>query len=276
VLAASAAGTPQLAQALSRLLLARARWSPSHHPRPRRRCNAAVTALDRKSGSPPPARALLGGEIIEDDHGRVTPARAGCAETCGVVQSARSDHSCSHRLHGAGVASGLDLRDHYSPACAVSPALNTEDQRTELLPLARALRPRAPGRPDRALPAKSSRGVTPARAGATWCSARSAGTRTSHFRSRGRYTEAAAESALLHESPRSRRLFIHHNPHDVRQIGSLSLAVALRDEGPVQGAANWVTPARGLNDSKISCTISEGEPLFARALSHHRGHRGGR
>lgn len=44
-----------------------------------------------------------------------------------------SDRSCSRRLHGVGVASGIDHRDHYSPACAVSPALNTEVQRTELL-----------------------------------------------------------------------------------------------------------------------------------------------
>jgi hypothetical protein len=59
---------------------------------------------------------------------------------CGIVRSARSDHPCLRRLNGAGVASGLDLRDHYSPACAVPPALNTEDQRTELLPFARVLR----------------------------------------------------------------------------------------------------------------------------------------
>lgn len=135
----------------------------------------------------------------------VTPARAGCAETCGAVRSALSDHSCSRRLHGAGVASSLNLRDHYSPAPAVPPTLNTKDQRTELLPLARALRPRAPGRPagrrvspahavtlrTGPLPDKGSRGVTSACAGPRRSTGSSGSSATSHPRSREAYSPAA-------------------------------------------------------------------------------------
>lgn len=82
------------------------------------------------------------------------------------------------RLHGAGVASGPDRRDHHCPACAVPPASNTENQRTELLPLTRALR-------HEHRPAKSSRGVTPARSESTSAGSTTAMPAASHSRFRG-------------------------------------------------------------------------------------------
>jgi hypothetical protein len=169
-----------LARALTRRR--RGSWGgPTSHPRLR----GLLLKDSRPSRNRPESLPLA---LAPPDHCRrvragvgFTPARAGCAETCGVVRSARSDHSCSRRLHGAGVASGLHLRDHYSPACAVPPALNTAGPENR---------------------------VAPARAGATSTSAGTSCGVSSQPRSRGHTTDRARASQKLQGShPRSRRLF---------------------------------------------------------------------
>lgn len=129
--------------------------------------------------------------------GRVTPARVGIplwrSLSAGIyVTTTPSDRSCSRRLHGVGGASGIDLRDHYTPACAVPPALNTEVQRTELLRL-RGLYTRFQphrARPSqyraRAVPGVQPGGVTHAASPARWSPA---------IRARTSGLEAALRSA---------------------------------------------------------------------------------